>query len=377
MTTPSGARNAIASRSPRANDDDDDDAHAEDPKLRAMRAVWLTMRDEDPPSRGMAELLAAARVTAAAMQAHPTLWQRLVAGLRRPPALAFATLMVLVGGAVIVGRRDVEVPAARAPAASGVVAMEPAPPPAPSRPEVVAGNAVPGEGAPSPGETDGRGAVAGSAQLELADEHTRREKGPGKATEAVTGARRDGVRTGAVAVSAKPAPVVAKPGLERGPAGKATASADRKDFGVDSAADLDAAAPRGTAAPAPDAPATGAPDNAPGARPPRPEPMRESPRSAGNLDGAASTASNEPTAPTDTGEAAKQVRVDPTAARHDKEEHTAPGAPLAQLYQQCEAAARRGDCAAVRLMVDRIAKLDRDYRARVAKGSPVAKCLAK
>jgi hypothetical protein len=50
--------------------------------------------------------------------------------------------------------------------------------------------------------------------------------------------------------------------------------------------------------------------------------------------------------------------------------------PLAQLYQQCESAARRGDCVAVRLMVGRIAKTDGGYLARVAKDSPVAKCLA-
>jgi hypothetical protein len=62
------------------------------------------------------------------------------------------------------------------------------------------------------------------------------------------------------------------------------------------------------------------------------------------------------------------------ASQHDPASATP--VPLAQLYQQCESAARRGDCVAVRLMVGRIAKTDRSYRARVAKDSPVAKCLA-
>jgi hypothetical protein len=339
VTTPSGSGSAVAGRSPRA--EDDDDVRDDDPKLRAMRAVWLTMRDEEPPERGMAELLAAARSTAEAMQAHPTLWQRLVVGLRRPPALAFATLVVLVGGAVIVGRHDAEVPAARSPAASGVVAMEPAP--------------------------------AGEAQLDLANESTGREKGPGKAAEAVTRARRDDLFSGPGAEPAVPAPVAAKPALKRRAASDAPAGADRKDLDEGAADDREAPVPRGTVAPAPDAPATVTTGKVAGARPRRPEPMREPPRSAGDVDGAAS---HESTASADAGEATKQVRVEATAARQDKEDRAAPVVPLAQLYQQCEAAARRGDCAAVRLMVDRIATSDRGYRARVPKGSPVAKCLA-
>lgn len=364
MTSPSGAGNAVAGRSPRA--DDDDDVRDDDPKLRAMRAVWLTMRDEDPPERGMAELLAAARVTAEAMQPRPGLWQRLVAGLRRPPVLAFATVVVLVGGAAIVVRRDLEVPA-RSPADPGVVATA-----TPSRPAAEARSAAPGEVATSPGAMDERAAVTGSAQLELADEHTRSAERPEKAA---AGARRDGVGDGAVAAPAVPAPVAAKPGRKRSAASDAPAGADRKELDVGAADDLQAPVPRGTAAPAPHAPATGTTGKAEGARPPRTEPMRESPRSAGDLDGAVRPSSEESTAAADTGEATKQLRVEPKAARPDKDDRAAPGGALAQLYQQCEAAARRGDCAAVRQLVDRIAKLDRGYRARLAKGSPVATCL--
>ena len=365
MTSPSGAGNAVAGRSPRA--DDDDDVRDDDPKLRAMRAVWLTMRDEDPPERGMAELLAAARVTAEAMQPRPGLWQRLVAGLRRPPVLAFATVVVLVGGAAIVVGRDVEVPA-RSPADPGVVAT-------PSRPAAEVGSAAPGEVSTVPSAMDERPAVGGSAPRELGSEPTRRAEDPAKAAAAVAGARRGGVGDGAVAAPAVPAPVAAKPGRKRSAASDAPAGADRKELDVGAADDLQAPVPRGTAAPAPHAPATGTAGKAEGARPPRTEPMRESPRSAGDLDGAVRPSSEESTATADTGEATKQLRVEPKAARPDKDDRAAPGGALAQLYQQCEAAARRGDCAAVRQLVDRIAKLDRGYRARLAKGSPVATCL--
>ena len=53
-----------------------------------------------------------------------------------------------------------------------------------------------------------------------------------------------------------------------------------------------------------------------------------------------------------------------------------PQSTLAQLYKQCESAASRGDCAAVRRIVDQITRTDRGYRDRFAKDSPVAKCLA-
>jgi hypothetical protein len=49
-------------------------------------------------------LLAAAREKAESMRETPAWWQRLFTQLRRPPALAFATVMLLVGGAVLVTR---------------------------------------------------------------------------------------------------------------------------------------------------------------------------------------------------------------------------------------------------------------------------------
>jgi type IV secretory pathway VirB10-like protein len=82
---------------------DDDDL--DDASLKSMRAVWLSMRDEEPPAAGMSALLAAAAEKADQMrdETQPW-WQRALAFLRRPPALAFATVMVLIGGAVLVTR---------------------------------------------------------------------------------------------------------------------------------------------------------------------------------------------------------------------------------------------------------------------------------
>ncbi|MEO7735152.1 MAG: hypothetical protein ABIY55_29630 [Kofleriaceae bacterium] len=85
--------------------DTNDELAGEDSKLSAMRSVWLAMRDEEPSSGGLAVLMAAARGKAAELAPTPTWWQRVVAGLRRPPALAFATVLVLLGGALVVGRR--------------------------------------------------------------------------------------------------------------------------------------------------------------------------------------------------------------------------------------------------------------------------------
>ncbi len=82
----------------------DDDTEPEDAQLRALRSVWLSLPDEDPPSAGIAELIAAARARAEAV-APPPWWRRLFAQLRKPPVLAFATLLVVIGGALAIGRR--------------------------------------------------------------------------------------------------------------------------------------------------------------------------------------------------------------------------------------------------------------------------------
>lgn len=81
------------------------DESDDDPQLKSLRAVWLEMRDEDPPSRGLDALMAAAR-SQATVFAKPSLWQRFVDQLRRPPVLAFASLVLLISGAVVLTRHD-------------------------------------------------------------------------------------------------------------------------------------------------------------------------------------------------------------------------------------------------------------------------------
>jgi hypothetical protein len=74
---------------------DDDD----DPQLHSMRAAWRSLPDEDPPERGLAELMAAARRQADVMaEARAPWWKRALAMLMKPPVLALASVLVLLGG---------------------------------------------------------------------------------------------------------------------------------------------------------------------------------------------------------------------------------------------------------------------------------------
>jgi hypothetical protein len=69
---------------------------------------WLSLPDEDPPERGLAELMAAARVKAEIM-ARPPWWKRALDVMKRPPVLALATVVVLVGGVIVVGHHKEDV----------------------------------------------------------------------------------------------------------------------------------------------------------------------------------------------------------------------------------------------------------------------------
>ncbi|HEY4181053.1 MAG TPA: hypothetical protein VGM90_29620 [Kofleriaceae bacterium] len=84
-----------------AEDHDDDDL-----ALGDLRSVFKSMRDsdEEPPQTGMAALMAAARAKADEMKPQPSLWERFLAAVRRPPVLAFATVVVLVGGGTVLMR---------------------------------------------------------------------------------------------------------------------------------------------------------------------------------------------------------------------------------------------------------------------------------
>ena len=104
---------------------------------------WLSLPDEEPPERGLAELMAAARMKAEVM-ASPPWWKRLFAVMRRPPVLALATVMILVCGVIVVGRHHdqaaapapaIDVPAGHLDVRTRGAAAEPPPPPPERHPE--------------------------------------------------------------------------------------------------------------------------------------------------------------------------------------------------------------------------------------------------
>ena len=108
------------------------DEHDDDPDSGSLRHVFSEMRaaDEDPPARGLAELMAAARAHA------PTSvpwWQRIAHALRQPPALAVASIVILIGGALVISRPDATIEEV-APTTRSNAAQTAIPPRGPSTP---------------------------------------------------------------------------------------------------------------------------------------------------------------------------------------------------------------------------------------------------
>jgi hypothetical protein len=341
VTPPAGSRDDDADSAPhreaapgRADAPDRPGDDERDPQLRAMRAVWLTMRDEDPPDRGLADLLAAARHQAEAMQPRPSAWQQLLAALRRPPVLAFATVTVLIAGAVMIG---VRVPREAAPDTRTM-------PPTPTAPA----SAMP----PTP--------TAPASAMPLT---------PTAPASAMPPAAGPATADPAGAAPAREAPPTPPPGAPS-PAAAAPPGRPRS-----------VRPPARTATPTPPAP-------------PSPSPSPSDDAIGADEDRAAAGSSPEPPAP-----AVHQAAADKAAGRGTFSEapgddsgaggsgEAAPARPpreepkaapaAADLYQQCEAAARRSDCATVRRIVRRITRTDPGYRARIPGDSPVARCLTR
>ncbi len=79
-----------------------------DSMMGSMRGMFREMPDDEPPVRGLDALMAAARTKAAEMTPAPereSWWRRTLAMLTRPPMLAAATVLVLVGSTVVLTRR--------------------------------------------------------------------------------------------------------------------------------------------------------------------------------------------------------------------------------------------------------------------------------
>jgi hypothetical protein len=277
--------------SEQGHDGEDDD------QLRAMRVVWLSMRDADaePPARGMAELLAAARAHAQEMQPErEPIWRRWFAALVRPPVLAFATVVVLAGTAAIVkshdGLKSVDAPAETTAmqttsTAAPVTMSAPAPPPAPPTGAFAEGGGAAGD----------HGAAAA----------------PAAAAPAREAAAAHTVRLSAAPRAAEPEKPVVAP-FEKTPSPRALKKA--------------------ASAPAP------APDDA------------DAPR----------------------------VQLADVPATAPQRAYAKPPPPVSndQLLRECQAAAARGDCAAVRSFAVRMRAQDAAfYRDTFARDADIAKCL--
>jgi hypothetical protein len=339
------------------------DAAADEPRLQAMRAVWLEMRDQAPPARGMAELLAAARRKAEAMQPGPTLWQRLLAATRRPAVLALATAVVLIGGALVVGRRVSDRPDALPAGAAGETARlgDPAADPRDGARAPESQRAVPGTGA---------GISASPAVTTEAP-----SAAPASRTEAPSAAPASSVLPAPPQASGKPsaapAPAADMTPTVPGAHPERVAPAHRPR-----PAQL-AAEPRAEPPPPPPPRAPAANDDSAARTEVRDRGAEAALGSSGSPKtarerGSAPAPAVDPSGSTSTGPGDR----DDDAAPPARSRGPAPSARLAQLYRDCKAAASRGDCAAVRRLVDLISERDRGYRARIGKDSAVGRCLA-
>lgn len=303
-----------------------DDDHIDDDQLKQMRSVWLSMRDDDaePSDRGMAALMAAAREQAQAMKPARSWWAALLEQLRRPPVLAMATVVVLIGGAVVITQRGDEMRTESEMAA-----------PAHDNPA--------DEMAATAPAAEPTGAVAA------------KEEAPGATVER----DHDDIAAGSAAATVAPAPVVTQR-----PRRHPERSAGRADHGL---------AFEPTKEPPPEAPAqkaAGAKKDA--AKAPKLQLATGDDLQPKGGSVAETTSVAPPPASTQDN---KPVSRKPLPSI-EGEDRAAKDPTIAQLVKQCEAAAAKNDCAAVRTIARKIEKQDPStYRSKLAKNAAVARCL--
>jgi hypothetical protein len=303
---------------------DDDDDLGLDESLSSMRSMWREMKDEEPSDKGMAALLAAAREKADEMKPKRSWLAALLDQLRRPPVLAMATVVVLIGGAVVISQRkdELKTDSEMATASTGDNAA-PAPP---SVHDDLAG------GAADDGDASERG----------------RFEAPGAPVEP------------AAPLAEPPPPEVAKQHVAQRPT-KPKPKLDEKKSTVATTPTEESKPEANVVKPAdktePKAPASGALQIA-----------------SGDEDDMQA-------------KGAAEVTVDATQPEHkpvlrkplpsiEGEDRAAKDSSVAQLIKQCEAAAAKNDCGAVRTIAAKIAQQDpQTYRSRVVKNPKVAKCL--
>ncbi len=322
---------------------DDDDVGGEDAQLKQLRSVWVSMREteEDPPDGGLASLMSAARAKAAEMAVpEDSWWQRALAVFRRPPVLALASVTVLLGGALVIAQRHDSMKAestiyterqrevsaeprnsvahgsgAGSSAAAPATVSVPAEQPAASPP--------PPPPPPPPQPNDEHEPTRNAVQPTRPPARPR----PGGAT------------------SSAPVPGEKLQDGE-GVVGGAIASPDLDD--VPASPDKPEVAPVQTNA---------TPTRGPVAKRPMP------------VDAPTTEAADAPKAPT------TETKVKTNAKDGDSFD-SGRLAQVRQLVKQCESAAARGDCPAVRALAKRILSTDAGvYKQRVATNSSIVRCL--
>ncbi|MFN0250848.1 MAG: hypothetical protein ACKV2T_28495 [Kofleriaceae bacterium] len=299
-----------------------------DESMTSMRSMWREMRDEEPSDKGMAALLAAAHAKAEEMKPRRSWFAVLLDQLRRPPVLAMATVVVLIGGAVVIsGREDMKA------TTDEVVASEPSPDPMAddSRAPV----AAPGAASPAledgiqkqrsnnvqSGEESAASTTADASKVTV-PVRPRVTKPPAKS---VAQGPREAKPTDMAFESAQPPPAEKK---DEGERLSIASDSDMQPKG--GSVGTGSMAPSAPSAPAPDI--KRAPDNKPVSRTPLP-----------SIEG---------------------------------EDRAERDASIAQLVKQCEAAAAKNDCAAVRTIAAKIAKQDpQTYKNKLQKNTNVARCL--
>lgn len=300
--------------------DDTDDELGLDESLSSMRSMWRDMADEEPSDRGMAALLAAAREKADQMRPKESWWAKLVDVLRRPPVLAMATVVVLIGGAVVISQRkdELKTESETASTSRGRDSREPVATPAPANDGVVVGPA--GSAAPI-AEPAADPAPPESVKQNTVRPHPRPKLDEAKKSTVAPAETKPQTKPGATFDTAVEKPAD-KSEAKKEPASGALqiASGDEDDM-----------QPKGTAESTSTAPAA-PPDHKSVSRKPLP-----------SIEG---------------------------------EDRAAKDSTVAQLIKQCEAAAAKNDCAAVRTIASKIAQQDpQTYRNRVVKNAKVARCL--
>lgn len=305
---------------------DDDDLESDD-KLQGMRAVWLSMRDEEPSDKGLAALMAAAREKADELkEPKQGFWQKVLATLRRPPVLALASVTILLGGALFIAKRQDTVAVderAAAPAPAAAPAQETAPAGSATAHSFSAGSAS--AGSASTGSSAPTGPATNEAPAWTTKAPTVAAPRPRPEREKQTGRKEERATVQQTESAAPPPPEPEAPKI----------ATDQE---------------------LPAAPVTrGAPVKPPATQP--------SPGGVVGGAGADTTMSGAETTSLD-------------AKDSDEAERGRAQARVLQLVKQCESAAARGDCAAVKMLAAKIRSEDAaTYKARVVKNSSIARCL--